>query len=94
VLLFRFLELFLSPDELKEWEGRVSAGGADAPGYGHLKARLIEQIEETFRGGRERRLELLDDPAEVDRILMKGADRARERAITVRDRALKACGLR
>ena len=30
VLLFRFLELFLSPDELKEWEGRVSAGGADA----------------------------------------------------------------
>jgi len=94
VLLFRFLELFLPPEELGDWEARVREGGADAPGYGHLKARLIEQIEETFRSGRERRLELLNDPAEVDRILAKGADRARERAVAVRDRALEACGLR
>jgi hypothetical protein len=30
----------------------------------------------------------------VDRILVRGAERACERAIAVRDRALKACGLR
>ena len=94
VLLFRFLELFLEPAELEEWEGRVREGGADAPGYGHLKARLIELIEETFREGRTRRQELLDDPGEVDRVLASGAQRARERASLVRDRALKACGLR
>lgn len=94
VLLFRFLELFLEPAELEEWEGRVREGGADAPGYGHLKARLIELIEETFREGRARRQELLDDPGEVDRVLASGAQRARERASLVRDRALKACGLR
>jgi len=94
VLLFRFLELFLEAGELGEWEGRVREGGVDAPGYGHLKARLIELIEETFREGRERREELLGDPAEVDRVLAKGAERAAERATLVRDRALKACGLR
>jgi tryptophanyl-tRNA synthetase len=94
VLLFRFLELFLPAEELEGWEARVLEGGVDAPGYGHLKARLIEQIEETFREGRERRMEFLNDPAEVDRILVRGAERARERAIAVRDRALKACGLR
>ena len=92
--MFRFLELFLEPAELEEWEGRVREGGADAPGYGHLKARLIELIEETFREGRARRQELLDDPGEVDRVLASGAQRARERASLVRDRALKACGLR
>ncbi len=94
VLLFRFLELFLEPKELTEWEGRVREGGVDAPGYGHLKARLIEVIEETFREGRERRQELLGDPAEVERVLASGAERATERAALVRDRAMKACGLR
>jgi tryptophanyl-tRNA synthetase len=94
VLLFRFLELFLEAQELAEWEGRVREGGVDAPGYGHLKARLIEEIEERFRAGRARREELLGDPAEVDRILARGAERASERATEVRDRALAACGLR
>jgi len=94
VLLFRFLELFLEPVELAEWEGRVREGGVDAPGYGHLKTRLIDLIEETFREGRERREELLGDPGEVDRVLAAGAERARERATTVRNRALGACGLR
>ena len=94
VLLFRFLELFLDPNELGEWEERVRAGGEDGPGYGNLKVRLIELIEETFRAGRERREELLADPAEIDRLLASGAERARARATAVRDRALEACGLR
>ncbi len=94
VLLFRFLELFLDSNELGEWEERVRTGGEDGPGYGHLKVRLIELIEETFRAGRERREELLADPAEIDRLLASGAERARARATAVRDRALEACGLR
>ncbi|MEE8468182.1 MAG: tryptophan--tRNA ligase [Planctomycetota bacterium] len=94
LLLFQFLQLFLEAEELEEWRTRVRAGGADAPGYGHLKARLVAAILEYFAAGRERRRELLADEVELERILVRGGERARERAVATRDRALSACGLR
>ncbi len=94
VLLLDFLTLFLEPSELESWAERVRAGGEGAPGYGHLKVRLIEAIDEHFGAARDRRRELLADPAEVDRALERGAKIARERAAATRDRALLACGLR
>lgn len=94
VQLFDFLALFLDAAELEDWKDRVRAGGDGAPGYGHLKARLIEAIDAHFAPARVRRAELLADPAELDLILARGAARARERACKVRDRAYLACGLR
>ncbi|MCC7011917.1 MAG: tryptophan--tRNA ligase [Planctomycetes bacterium] len=94
VLLFQFLRLFLSPTELAEWEQRVRRGGDGAPGYGHLKQRLIEALEAHFEGPRRRREELLADPGEVERCLKRGAERARARAAATCDRARAACGLR
>jgi len=94
ILAFQFLELFLGSTELSDWRARIEAGGEGAPGYGHMKMRLVEAIEETFAPARKRREELLADPAELDRILERGAQRARERAVATRDRALAACGLR
>ncbi len=94
VLLVEFLRLFLAPEELAGWERRLRDGGPGAPGYGHLKQRLIEAIEERFAEPRKRREELLADPGEVERALRAGAERARERAVRTRDRALRACGLR
>ncbi len=94
LLLLDFLALFLEPGELEDWRERVRAGGEGAPGYGHLKVRLVEAIEEHFAPARERREALLQDPGEVDRILERGAAVARERARATRDRALRACGLR
>jgi tryptophanyl-tRNA synthetase len=94
VLLLQLLALFLAPDELAQWRERVRAGGPGAPGYGHLKARLVEVVEERFAPARERRSELLDDPAELERVLERGARVARARAVATRDAALRACGLR
>jgi tryptophanyl-tRNA synthetase len=94
LLLFRFLELFLDAAELADWGERVRRGGPGAPGYGHLKQRICEAVEAHFAPARARREELLRDPAEVDRILARGAERARERAAQVCERALRACGLR
>lgn len=94
LLLFRFLELFMTPAELEPWNERVRAGGVGAPGYGHLKQALIDGMEQHFATARARREELLADPAQVDRILEEGALKARARACAVRDRALLACGLR
>ncbi len=94
ILLLDFLKLFAEAGESAEWCERVQAGGADAPGYGHIKVRLVELIEEHFREARARRDELLRDPGEVDRQLAAGALVARARAAATRDRALAACGLR
>lgn len=48
----------------------------DGSGYGDLKAEVAEVVTATFGPIRERALELLADPAELDRILAANADRA------------------
>ncbi|MGB3413717.1 MAG: tryptophan--tRNA ligase, partial [Microbacteriaceae bacterium] len=47
-------------------------------GYGALKTSLAELAADTLGPIRQRTLELLDDPAELDRQLAKGAEKARE----------------
>ncbi len=56
-------------DVVSEYSGR---------GYGDLKKGLAEVVTESFTPIRERTQELLADPAELDRILGKAADRASE----------------
>ena len=51
--------------------------------YGHLKVDLAEAVTEHLAPIRSRALELLDDPGELDRILARGAQRAREVAAPV-----------
>lgn len=50
----------------------------EGKGYGDLKKGLVEVVVETFAPVRERALELLADPAELDRLLAVNADRASE----------------
>jgi tryptophanyl-tRNA synthetase len=94
IVLFELLCLFLGPAEQAEWAERLRRGGPGAPGYGHLKARLAEAMDAAFQPARQRRRELLADRGELERVLARGAERARARARAVRDRALAACGLR
>ena len=48
----------------------------DGRGYGDFKKDLADVVVDTFAPIRERALELLDDPAELDRVLASNADRA------------------
>ncbi|MFC9917576.1 tryptophan--tRNA ligase [Agromyces binzhouensis] len=52
----------------------------DGKGYGDLKKDLAEVVVERVAPIRERTLELMEDPAELDRLLAMGADKASERA--------------
>ena len=47
-------------------------------GYGDLKKELAEVVADFVAPVRQRTLELLDDPAELERVLADGAARARE----------------
>ena len=54
--------------------------------YGHLKVDLAEVVVDSLAPIRERALELLEDPAEIDRLLAVGAEKAREiAAVTVKN---------
>ena len=50
----------------------------DGKGYGDLKSTVADAVVATFEPMRARALELLADPAELDRILGRNADRAIE----------------
>jgi tryptophanyl-tRNA synthetase len=62
-------------------------------GYGDFKKGLAEVLVSTFGPIRERTLELLDDPAELDRILAANADRASEVAEVTLAKAYDRVGL-
>lgn len=94
IFVFDLLALFLEADELQDWKDKVQQGGEGAPGYGHLKMRLKDAMEDYFSCAREKREQLLANPEQVEAVLQAGAAKARERAQAVRDRALQACGLR
>ncbi len=54
--------------------------------YGHLKVDLAEIVVEELSPIRARVLELMDDPAELDRLLAIGAGKAREIAsVTIKN---------
>ena len=72
----------------------VEAVEADFDGlqYGALKGAVAEAVIEAFRPIRERTLELLDDPAELDRLLAVNAGRAEQIADATLRRVYDAVG--
>lgn len=58
-------------------ETAVLADFADARGYGDLKKRVAEVTIEMLTPIRERHNELMQDPAELDRLMAIGAEQAR-----------------
>jgi tryptophanyl-tRNA synthetase len=61
-------------------------------GYGDLKGEVAEAVVSVFAPIRERTHELLSDPAELDRLLASGAERAQEIAQTTLSRVYDAVG--
>jgi tryptophanyl-tRNA synthetase len=62
-------------------------------GYGDLKKSVADLVVDTMTPFQKRMAELLDDPAELDRILADGAHRAREVAQATMARVRDAVGL-
>ncbi|HIZ97182.1 MAG TPA: tryptophan--tRNA ligase, partial [Candidatus Janibacter merdipullorum] len=62
-------------------------------GYGALKGEVAEVVVEAVSPFKARMDELMGDPAELDRILAKGAARAGEVAQATRDRVYERVGL-
>ena len=65
----------------------------EGQGYGQLKKAVVQSVTETLAPIQQRYHELLADPAELDRVLERGAQRAREVAAVTMKRVKDAMGV-
>lgn len=89
--LYGLLALMAPAGELAQLDLSWRAGGK---GYAEYKKLLLEYFHARFDAARKRREELRRDPAEVERILVDGARRAREMATPIMERVRRATGIR
>src|SRR5690606_34427255 len=87
--LYALLKLMADPADFAELDRRWRAGGE---GYGVFKQQLLDLFHATFDDARARHTELERDPAEVERVLQAGAERARELASQVLAAVKRAAG--
>jgi tryptophanyl-tRNA synthetase len=88
--LFDIYKAFATPAETAE----VAALYADGIAWGQMKQRLYEYINEHIKPAREEYQRLMDDPAEIEAQLKKGADKARALAAPYMAQIRAAVGIR
>jgi tryptophanyl-tRNA synthetase len=89
--LYHLLKLFAPAEEHPSVERAFVEGGT---GYGELKKKLFEYFVETFGEARARYAELVQDPDEVEKILARGANTARETVVPLMENVRRAVGIR
>jgi len=89
--LYNIYKLFAPADRLAATRELYLGGGAM---YGKIKLELVELLWETFAPARERRQQLLADPAELRGILKRGAEKARQKAAVTLDLVRDRTGLK
>ena len=88
--LYNIYKLFAPTDRLQEVHDLYVHGGAM---YGKIKLELVDLIWEYFKKAREKRERLLEDPAYIRDVLVKGAAKAREQAAPMLDLVRDRVGL-
>jgi len=88
--LYDIYKAFAQPDEVREIEKRYEDGIA----WGEMKQVLFEYINEHIKPARAEYQRYIDDPAEVERVLVKGAEKAREVSVPYLDQIRHAVGIR
>jgi tryptophanyl-tRNA synthetase len=88
--IYLLYKLFADPDEQAALAARCRAGGM---GWGEAKEELFRVANRELSPLRERFEALIADPAELDRILAQGAEKARPIAAATVKRFRKAAGI-
>lgn len=88
--VFQFWRAFASADETERMRGEFASGIA----WGEAKRQLFELINEELRGPREEYLRLIDDPAHIEAVLKRGAEKARAVSAPLMGRVRSAVGIR
>ncbi|MBN2210133.1 MAG: tryptophan--tRNA ligase [Sedimentisphaerales bacterium] len=89
-ILFALLTLVASEEELAEWRERYTQGGM---GYGEVKKRLVELLNELLDPFRARYEELVKDPDYVEDVLRSGGQKARAIGQELMEKVRSATGI-
>lgn len=88
--IFALYRHFAAADAI-EAKHQLYLGGGLA--YGEMKKELFALLEATFSAKRARYNNLMDNPAELDKVLEKGAEKARDIAVPILDKVRRAVGV-
>ena len=89
--IFKLYSLFATPEEKADLAAKYRGGNF---GYGHAKQALFEIYMDYFAPMRKHREELEKDPAYIESVLKKGAEKANAIAEATLEEVRKAVGLR
>ncbi len=87
--VFQLFNLVAPPEAVRDMESKYRAGGY---GYGHAKKELLDVLLARFTKERALFQTLMADPAELDKQLAIGADKARRVAHTTLERVRQRTG--
>ncbi|AZM97274.1 tryptophan--tRNA ligase [Vreelandella venusta] len=87
--LFQIFSAFASNEEAAALREQYVAG----IGWGDAKNQVFDYLNAHLTAPRERYIALMEDPAHIEAVLQKGADRAREEAAVTMDRLRSVVGL-
>ncbi|TVU68328.1 tryptophan--tRNA ligase [Cobetia crustatorum] len=87
--LFQIYSAFATEAEVAAMREQYAAG----IGWGDAKNQLFEYLNDHLKAPREHYVELMEDPAHVEAILKRGAERARDEAAPMMARLRSAVGL-
>ena len=89
--LYNIFKLFASPERVQEVRKLYLEGGA---AYGYIKLELLDLISARFADARQKKKDLLADPARLRSILDMGAEKARVKARMTLDLVRDRVGLK
>lgn len=87
--IFQIYKALATPEEARELAERYRSG----IGWGDAKKALIDRIEQEVGDARAKYDALMADPAKIDDLLAKGAEKARVTARATMERVRKAIGI-
>ena len=88
--VFQIWKAFATPEQTAAMRVEFEEG----IGWGDAKKQLFELVNEQIKGPREKYLELLEHPAQIESILQHGAIRAREQSVELIGKVRRAVGIR
>ena len=88
--VFQLWQAFASEQQTAEMRQQF----ADGIAWGEAKKQLFELINDQLKEPRERYNQLIDNPAEVEKVLQQGGEKARAYSSTLMADVRKAVGIR